>query len=157
MDEPEAEPLPEKPLPPVADAVATGTLRVPSQAIYLELVALVVRWFGCRAGLSNEKCQELEVAVDEICTNVITHANRQGAAPEMVIHSTPMEQGLQVTIVDHGPPFDPEQGLEVATQKHSQDPASGGMGLRMAHQLTDAMHHRWDRHQGNHLTLIKYK
>ena len=154
MDEPGAEPLPDR--PPVV-ALSTGALRVPSQAAYLTLVGMVVRWFGHRAGLSDEKCQELEVAVDEACTNVIIHANRDGEAQEMAIHCTPIEQGLQVTIADHGAPFTPEQGLQIADQKHSRNPASGGMGLRMVQQLTDVMHHQWDQQQGNRLTLIKHK
>jgi serine/threonine-protein kinase RsbW len=132
-------------------------LRVPAEPAYLGLIGTVVQWFGRRAGLSEEQCQELEVAVDEACTNVIRHAFSGQAAGEMRVVCSPSDRGLAVTIVDRGKPFDPEEGIGIAEEKRSRDPASGGMGLLLIHKLTDAVCYRWDEREGNQFTLIKHK
>jgi len=120
------------------EASAAGTLRLPAQPSYLGLIGLFVRWFGDRAGLSSEKCHELEVAVDEVCTNVIRHASGPGTAGWMTVVCTPFEEGLRVTVADHGRPFDPAEAARIAERKRSEDPASGGMGLLLVRRLTDA-------------------
>ncbi len=142
---------------PGPEACAAGTLCLPARPPYLGLVGFFVQWFGERAGLSREKCQELEVAVDEVCTNVIRHASGQGMAGEMTVVCSPFEGGLRVTVADHGKPFDPAEAARIAAHKRSRDPASGGMGLLLVRRLTDAMEYHWNQGEGNRLTLTKFK
>ena len=133
----------------------SGTLRVPARPPYLALVGTVVRWFGPRAGLSEEQSRELEVAVDEACTNVVRHAFPDGADGEMTVVFRPTGDGLEVTIQDQGVPFDPKEGVKIAHEKRSHDPASGGMGLLLIDRLTDAVRYCRDPRLGNRFTLIK--
>ena len=142
---------------PGRDSHPSGTLRVPARPSYLELVGTVVRWFGRRAGLSEEQSQELEVAVDEACTNVVRHAFPDGAEEEMTVLFRPTDDGLEVTIQDRGVPFDPKEGVRVAQEKRSRDPASGGRGLLLIDRLTDAVRYCRDPREGNRFTLIKRK
>jgi len=139
------------------EACAAGTLRLPARPPYLGLVGLFVQWFGNRAGLSKEKCHELEVAVDEVCTNVIHHASGPGTAGKMTVVCSPFEEGLRVMVADHGRPFDPVKAARIAGRKRSLDPASGGRGLLLVRRLTDAMEYQWDQGEGNRLTLTKHK
>ena len=152
-------PDPRSPIPsgPDLDALGTGMLRVPARPAYLALVGAVVRWFCRQAGLSDERCQELEVAVDEACTNVIRHAFPEPANGEMTVVCSALPNGLEVTVQDKGKPFDPEHGHQIARDKRSRDPASGGMGLLLIRQLTDAVRYRWDEREGNQFTLVKHK
>jgi serine/threonine-protein kinase RsbW len=142
---------------PGVDALPSGMLRVPARPSYLALVGAVVRWFGREAGLNEEQCQELEVAVDEACSNVIRYAFPEAADGEMTVVCSASETGLEVTIQDRGKLFDPEEGVQIAREKRSRDPASGGMGLLLIDELTDAVRYRWDEREGNRLTLVKYK
>jgi serine/threonine-protein kinase RsbW len=139
------------------DAPSECLLRVPAHPLYLALVGTVVKWLGRQAGLSDERCQELEVAVDEACTNVILHAFPEHTVGEMSVRCSPVERGLAVTIADRGRPFDLEEGAEIAREKRSRDPASGGMGLSLIRQLADAVHYRRDPQDGTQLTLVKYQ
>jgi serine/threonine-protein kinase RsbW len=141
----------------VADARGTVSVHVPAQARYLSLIATLVQWFGRRAGLSDERWQELEVAVDEACTNVVRHAFPEGVEGEMTVHFALLEQGLRVTIVDRGERFSPSRGMEIAEAKRLRDPASGGNGLLLIAGLTDENEYRWDEREGNRLTLVKYR
>jgi serine/threonine-protein kinase RsbW len=132
-------------------------LRVPARPAYLALIGMAVRWFGRQAALSEEKCQDLEVAVDEACSNVIRHGFAGRDDGEMTVICSPVASGLRVTILDHGKPFDPEAGLRTAEQKRSRDPVSGGLGLLLIRQLTDGVFSERDDREGNRLTLVKYK
>ena len=143
--------------PPELDARSTGILRVPARPPYLALVGNVVRWFASQAGLSEERCQELELAVEEACTNVIRYAFPQTADGEMTLVFSPCDDGLEVTIQDRGAPFDPRQGERIAEEKRARDPASGGRGLLLINHLTDAVRYCWDEEEGNRLTLVKQK
>ena len=138
-------------------ALSAGTLRVPAHPLYLALVGAVVRWFARQAGLGEEACEELEVAVDEACTNVIRHAFPEANSGEMTIICSASASGLEVTIQDQGKPFDPKEGVEIAREKRSRDPASGGMGLLLIDQLNDAARYQWDEERGNSFTLVKHK
>jgi serine/threonine-protein kinase RsbW len=132
-------------------------LRVPARKEYLALIGLAVRWSGRQAGLSEEKFKDLEVAVDEACSNVIRHGFPDQADGEMTVVFSPVPAGMQVTILDRGKPFDPDEGAEIAREKQSHNPASGGMGLLLISQLTDSAHYDHDRRKGNRLTLVKHK
>jgi serine/threonine-protein kinase RsbW len=107
--------------------------------------------------LSDEACYELEMAVDEACTNVIQYAYAPNNSGGITLRCTPLPCGLQVDIFDQGKPFDPTEGGQIARQKQSRDPASGGLGLSMIRQFADELHHRWDEQQGNRLTITKYQ
>ena len=148
--------------PPPAGAISSGSdargeLRVPAEPAYLALIGSVLRWFGNRAGLSDEQCRDFEVALDEACTNVVRYAFAGEARGQMAVTFCPDAGGLTVEVRDQGRPFDPKEGARIAEQKQAQDPASGGMGLRLMRQLADAVHYRRDEREGNCLTLTKYK
>jgi serine/threonine-protein kinase RsbW len=142
---------------PGTGAVASNSLCVPARPAYLALIGMVVRWYGRQAGLSDEQCSELEVAVDEACTNVIRHAFPERNTGQITVVCSPLDAGLQVAVLDKGRPFDPEQARKTANEKRSRDLASGGIGLLLIRQLTDAVHYQRDEREGNCLTLIKYK
>ncbi len=137
-------------------ALGCASLRVPAQPVYLALIGMTVRWFGVQAGLSDEKCRDLDVAVDEACSNVIRHGFAGRADGEMTVVCSPVEKGLQVTILDRGKPFDPDAGARTAEQKRLRDPVSGGLGLMLIRQLTDEVTFERDDREGNRLILVKH-
>ena len=157
MSEPDSGPPPAVRSRYRGDALSDGTLRVPAHPSYLSLIGITVKWFARRAGLSDEQCEELEVAVDEACTNVIRYAFPDRTTGEMTVVCSLSESGLGVSILDKGEPFDPREGIGIAGEKRSRDPASGGMGLLLIRRLTDAVRYRWDETEGNQLTLVKHK
>lgn len=144
-----------RPAAGVTDSRGTVLLHVPAQAQYLSLVGMLVQWFGSRAGLSDQRRHELEVAVDEACSNVVRHAFPADVQGEMTVQFAPFDRGLRVTIVDRGSRFCPAKGVEIAEAKRLRDPASGGNGLLLIARLTDETEYRWDEREGNHFTLIK--
>ena len=142
-------------LPPKPDDLSACTLCVPAHPLYLAVIGAVVKWFGEQAGLAGGQCSDLEVAVDEACTNVIRHAFPQDGAGSLSVTCSPLADGMSVTVGDRGKRFNPEDGIEIGKRKREENPASGGMGLFMIHELTDDVHYEWDEDKGNQLTLVK--
>lgn len=136
---------------------SAGALHIPAQPKYLALIGTVVRWYAEQAGLDEEAGQELEVAVDEACTNVVLYAFADGDAGEMAVKCTTEAKGLAVTIQDNGKPFTPSDGIEIGKKKRETDPSTGGMGLFMINQLTDEVRYEWNERDGNQFTLVKHK
>ncbi len=140
-----------------SDAAGRTVLCVPAEAAYLALIGNVLRWFGARAGLSDEQCRDLEVALDEACTNVVRYAFAEAARGEMTVVFSDAAEAVAVEVRDRGKPFDPKEGARIAEEKRAHDPASGGMGLGLMRQLADEVHYKRTERKGNCLTLMKYK
>jgi len=132
-------------------------LQVPADARYLATIGSMVRWFAALADLTESDGREMEVAVDEACTNVVRYAFDEGARGGMRVAFDAREGVLTVTIMDKGLPFDPHDGIEPGREKREADPASGGMGLMLIQQLTNEIRYCWDERLGNQFTLIKTK
>jgi len=137
--------------------LSAGVLDVPAQPKYLALIGVVVRWYAEQAGLDEEACQELEVAVDEACTNVVLYAFEDGEDGRMDVNCTANAKGLAVTIRDNGKRFNPSDGIEIGRKKRETDPSTGGMGLFMINQLTDEVRYEWNEHDGNQFVLTKHR
>ena len=84
--------------PPDLRARSAAMFRVPARPLYLAPIGHLVHWFGTEAGLSRAQCEELELAVDEACTNVIRYAFAQPPGGEMTLLFSPRDDGLAVTI-----------------------------------------------------------
>ena len=132
-------------------------LQVPADARYLALIGSMVRWFAAVAGLTDAQGREMEVAVDEACTNVVRYAFDEGTRGDMSVAFNAREGVLTVTAIDKGLPFDPHDGIDRGREKRETDPASGGMGLMLIQQLTNETRYCWDGRLGNQFTLIKTK
>ena len=60
------------------------------------------------SGLDEKAIFEVQLAVDEACTNVIEHSYRGEDKGEIALRCERAEGGFVVTIRDHGQPFNPE-------------------------------------------------
>ena len=136
---------------------SAGSLHIPAQPKYLALIGTVVRWYAEQAGLDEEACHELEVAVDEASTNVVSYAFPEDSPGEMAVKCATEGNGLAVTIQDNGKPFTPSDGIEIGRKKRETDPSTGGMGLFMINQLTDEVRYEWNERDGNQFTLVKHR
>jgi anti-sigma regulatory factor (Ser/Thr protein kinase) len=102
------------------------------------------------------KCSEIELAVNEACTNIITHG---GLDPEKDSFSLSLEKAKKMLVIiirDPGKPYNFNQVNTVKSRKEFKEkrPRSG-MGVYIIRQLVDAvMYHRLPDNT-NELKLIK--
>lgn len=117
-----------------------------------------VRAFVARTGreldLTEQVIYELQLAVDEICSNVIRHGY-DGQGGEIQVSVDSGDEGVVVTVRDWGRSFDPESiPLPDVAAPLEQRPV-GGLGLFLVRQLMDKVEFEFDRGRGNLVTMTK--
>ena len=108
-----------------------------------------------RHNVPNETVFELKLAVDEACTNIITHGYK-GMDPGSIILSFRIEPGrILVQITDFGHAFEPEAGPKPDVEAALEDQELGGLGLYLIYQTMDNIDYQ-SSEDGNTLTFTKY-
>jgi anti-sigma regulatory factor (Ser/Thr protein kinase) len=140
-------------LPPAADhRAALPALRRP--AVLTELPEMLAALRGAAAELpfSDERRNELELAVEEVLVNICSHAYPQGPSWVALTCSIAPE-GLVVVIEDEGRPFSLPDAASADLTADIDDRPVGGLGILLVRTLTDAVRYR--REDGrNHLELV---
>lgn len=107
------------------------------------------------AGIDASAAQKIEVASEEAIVNAIRHAYRdQEGRIDLFFTSNP--QGVEISIVDRGPPFDPLTGAPTVDLTNPlEERKEGGLGIFLMRRCVDDVRYR--REEGaNVLTLIKH-
>ena len=95
----------------------------------------------------------VELAVSEICTNIIQHAYRRTGG-EIRGSLTRLPNGIQIDLFDDGESFDPSSVPEPSTHANSLN--EGGYGLHIVRQIMDRALYQANTPKGNHWRLIKF-
>lgn len=95
----------------------------------------------------------VELAVSEICTNIIQHSYRM-ASGEIRGSLTPLTGGIQIDLYDDGESFDPAIIPDPSPEPDSLN--EGGYGLHIVRQIMDRVIYQANTSKGNHWRLIKY-
>ncbi len=104
--------------------------------------------------IDDHICYDLKLAVDEACTNIITHGYA-GMNPGSIILSLEMAPNkVVVTITDFGHPFEPSEASAPDVEAGLEDLRMGGFGLFFIYQTMDEINYETTE-DGNHLTFIK--
>jgi serine/threonine-protein kinase RsbW len=102
----------------------------------------------------DEIVLDLKLAVDEACTNIITHGY-QGMDPGSVILAFWIEPDrILVQITDFGHPFEPEEGTKPDVEAALEEGELGGLGLFLIYQTMDYVDYE-SSVEGNTLTFTK--
>lgn len=105
-------------------------------------------------GLDSATIYDLQLAVDEACTNVVRHAyGGEGGRIELEIEGT--GEGVRVTVCDWGQPFDTENIPEPDVMAPLEQRPLGGLGLFLMRQTMDQVQFDFDSEKGNRLTMLK--
>jgi serine/threonine-protein kinase RsbW len=98
---------------------------------------------------------DLKLAVDEACTNIITHGYR-GIDPGSIILSFRIESDrILVQITDFGHRFEPAEAPMPDVEAALEDRELGGLGLYLIYQTMDNIDY-CSSDDGNLLTFTKY-
>jgi serine/threonine-protein kinase RsbW len=98
---------------------------------------------------------DLKLAVDEACTNIVTHGYR-GMNPGSIILRLEFDpQKVLVTLTDFGHPFEPYEPAAPDLEAGLQDQPVGGFGLFLIYQTMDEVRYE-TLEDGNHLSFVKY-
>ncbi len=130
------------------------SLTVNSQVEHLAEIAEFIEQAARASGLNDEQVYDVQMAVDEACTNVIQHAYH--GRPEGTIENSCEKHGNEfvVTVQDYGDPFDPKKVARPRTREPLSRRNIGGLGLFFMHKMMDRVKFDFSPH-GNRLTMIK--
>lgn len=105
------------------------------------------------AGFDSRKIMEVQLALEEACTNVANYAYPGKAG---TIHIVAILHGdrLELIIEDEGTPFDPTTHTVDLSQDDTKDRPVGGLGIHLIRCYVDRMSFEF-RDGKNALTLVK--
>ena len=112
-------------------------LVVKSRTENLSLIRDFISDKASESGLSNEEVENIMLAVDEACTNIIKHAYNSFPDGEIIIKVDYNSDKLLITIIDYGSTFDPLIVPDPDLQKYYRDGRVGGLGMYLMKSLMD--------------------
>ncbi len=106
-----------------------------------------------RLGIESGKL-EVELAVDEACTNIIKYAYA-GNEGRIIISCERQDNELVITIQDNGKPFNPSSVPQPDLAADLAHRKVGGLGMFLMRKLMDDVSYSFDPEKGNRLTMRK--
>lgn len=113
------------------------TLSIPSSTRYLEKVRRFVEVHAREADLADDAIENLKIAVDEACTNVIKHAYRGDGSQQIDLAVIVEDDRFTIRIRDKGRSFEPEAYTEPDIFRFAEHRRSGGFGVHIMRRLMD--------------------
>ena len=112
-------------------------LVVKSRTENLSLIRDFISSNASNAGLSKENIENIMLAVDEACTNIIKHAYKSFPDGEITIKIEYNSNKLLISIIDKGSTFDPDSVPDPDLQKYYRNGRVGGLGMYLMKTLMD--------------------
>ncbi len=106
-------------------------------------------------GIEQETFQ-VQLAVDEACTNIIQHAYSGGSEKSIRILCSMSGNDLVIQIRDWGKPFDPDFVPLPEMESELFERKSGGLGMFLMRQMMDEVRYIFNPRRYNELTMIKH-
>lgn len=123
-------------LPQPGPMIEQQTLEVPAKLEVLGVVSSFVTGAARAAGLDEHAVWEVQLAVDEAVTNIITHAYQEhDLEGPMWIEVGQRDALLVITLRDHGARFNPDDVPEPDLVSPLEERKTGGLGLFLMRKL----------------------
>ena len=119
----------------------------------LERLGRVVEDFGRRQQLSPTRLFDLQLAVNEVFTNVVSYGFDDDRPHEIVVRLMTGADEVVIEIEDDGRPFDPATVPAPKLDVPIEERQPGGLGLYLARRVTDAMDYR--RENGRNIVRLQ--
>jgi sigma-B regulation protein RsbU (phosphoserine phosphatase) len=113
-----------------------------------------IKEFLERFGVEKSLARRLQLAVEEVVTNVVSYAYSPGTTGDISVEAFANERRLKFIISDEGVAFDPTTVANADTSLNIEDRPIGGLGILLTRGLVDSVN--YERLNGrNVLTLRK--
>jgi phosphoserine phosphatase RsbU/P len=109
--------------------------------------------FGGQHGLPDKVLHDLNLALEEILTNIISYGYTDSGEHEIRVRLAIEPGEMRVDVEDDGRPFNPLEAPEADTTKRLEDRTVGGLGIHLVRKLTDGLEYR--RHEGRNLLVMR--
>ncbi len=131
-------------------------LKIPSITENLKMIREFVLKIAAKAGFKEETQEQIALAVDEACTNVIKHAHHHDARRLMDIQIQTDANKMKITITDKGRGFDITKLKDPDVEKFIKESKHGGLGIYLIKTLMDEVDYEFNPGVKNQVQLTKY-
>jgi sigma-B regulation protein RsbU (phosphoserine phosphatase) len=128
-------------------------IKLRNQLSELERLHQALIEFGRRYDLSADVTHDLNLALEEILTNIISYGYTDNREHEIRVRLDMQPGAVRIEVEDEGQPFNPLEAPEADTTKHLEDRAVGGLGIHLVRKLMDRL--EYQRPKGKNLLVMK--
>jgi serine/threonine-protein kinase RsbW len=125
---------------------------IPSHPKYLSIVRAVTGKMAELSGMAESAIEDVKLAVDEACSNVIKHAYKAVANQKIILRFKTSSKGFEVIIDDNGIKVLPES----LVGRDLEDIRPGGLGIHFIKKVFDVFAFDEKKKKGNRLRLLRY-
>ena len=131
-------------------------LKIPSITENLKMIREFVLKIAAKTGFNEETQEQIALAVDEACTNVIKHAHHHDARRLMDIQIQTDINKMKIIITDKGRGFDITKLKDPDVEKYIKESRHGGLGIYLIKTLMDEVDYEFKPGVKNQVQLTKY-
>lgn len=137
--------------------VKTIVVQTPGDITYLHRIREFIAGIATEVGIDQQDIDNIELAVDEACTNVIEH----GYAPddpdkEITVRMEIDTSKLVLTVIDHAKPFNIVRYRPRDISELQEEGQNGGLGIRLIKRIMDTIDYKTTSDGYNELVMTKY-
>ncbi|MBM4145075.1 MAG: ATP-binding protein [Nitrospira sp.] len=129
-----------------------ATIAIPSHPKYLSIVRSVTGKIAQIYEITETLTEDMKLAVDEACANVIKHAYQGDRTKKIVLKYKITKKSFNVIIEDSGI----KAKTDLIKGRDLDDIRPGGLGIHFIKRVFDVFHFDETKKKGNRLILIKY-
>ena len=126
-------------------------ITIPSHPKYLSVVRKTTDAVGKLYGLPEPDLEDIKLAIDEACSNVIKHAYGGDETKKIVVKYTVTKKRFKVIIEDSGL----KAQIEFMQGRSLNDVRPGGLGIHFIKRVFDRLKFDEKKKKGNRLVLSK--
>lgn len=135
-------------------------LTLPNRSESLSKTRDFIFEIGTKSKFDQDKLQDILIAVDEACTNIIRYSFEKGEESSFTITCQINETKLTICLINQGKIFDPTSSIPSIPSKEVTDLAhlvKQGRGLFFIHHFMDELKYEHHPQKGNILYMTKYR
>ena len=137
--------------------MTTIVLQTPGEMHYLHRIRDFITGIAEESGINEQDLDNIELAVDEACANIIEHGYEADAPDkDLTIRMEIDAEKLVLTIIDQGKQFDPRSKRQTELKELVAMKRDGGLGISLIKQTMDEIDYRTTPEGRNELILTKY-
>jgi anti-sigma regulatory factor (Ser/Thr protein kinase) len=118
------------------------SITCPNRLSEIGKAAQLIEAFGLAHGLSSEVVFELNLALDEVVTNIISYAYDDEAEHQIGIRVTVEIDGVSVRVEDDGRAFNPLDAPRPDLGLGLDERPIGGLGVHIVRSVMDGLEYR---------------
>jgi serine/threonine-protein kinase RsbW len=138
---------------------AIMSLTVPSDTSQLELIRQTTREVASFLDCFPKELDEIGLAIDEACSNVIMHSYTQSQKGSIVVEFSLSQDKLEILLIDNGVNgqfFNPDHISPVDMEKCMKELSRGGLGVHLIKKIMNEVEYTVSPGHRNCLKMVKY-